>query len=128
MLKPHGFRRSVVLPNMQRAVDTIWEIPSDHRPAHGAQAWAAIRVSWSPVLRQMVPTVMRLFTRKTGENREVMGASVTLHTFALPAGGPEDTHAESEVEARVRQVIPTLITGDPIVARIFPATDVLHHQ
>lgn len=128
MLKPHGFRRSVVLPNTQRAVDTIWETPSDHRPKRGVQSWAAVRVAWSPQLRQMVPTVMRLYTRKTGEQREVMGSSVTLHQLALPAGGPGDTHAESEVEARVRAQIPVLISGDPVIARIFPAADLLHHQ
>lgn len=110
---------------MQRALDLIWETPSDHRPKHGVQAWAALRVTWSPVLRQMVPTVMRLYTRKAGEQREVMGSSVTLHGLALPASGPEDSHAESEVQARVCTQIPVLVTGDPVIAKIFPAGDVL---
>lgn len=124
MLKPHAFRRSVELPNTQRAVDLIWEAPSDHRPQHGAQAWAQIRVAWSPQLRQMVPSISRLYTRKTGEQREVMSTSVMLTRLALPASGPADSHAETEVQANVMAALPALVASDPVIARI--AADVLN--
>lgn len=126
-LKPHGYRRSKPLLNTQTAVETIWAAPSDDRPTHGVQAWAVLRVEFSPTLRQMVPSAHRLYTRKHGptDQREIMGTSVSFPRLARGAGGADDKNAEMEMQNRMLAELPGLIVTDPVVGRIFPAADVL---
>lgn len=109
-----GFRRTIDLPNGQKAYQELWECPSDLlAQTPPVRAWAVLEVSWSPQLHQFVPSLRRLYTRPSGAVRQVYKQSVHAHHLAAPASGPDDMDAARRTADWVKAALPLAITDDP---------------
>lgn len=126
-LRPSTYTRRVTLANGAAGYQKLWECTS--APA-GVQGWAVLEISYSQVLRQCVPTLRRLFTRKTGVLREIYTDAVEWRKLAMPAGGPEDMESMRRCASATIAALPLLLTdGDTELAatarQLFPPEDVL---
>lgn len=120
ILKPPAWRRAVDLPSTQDGFQELWETPSDPRArgaegsSPGIRAWAVVEASWSPSLHQFSPVLRRLYTRTTGDVREIYprGDRLIANGMASPGAGPEDRESRDRCLSLMRAALPLLIT-DP---------------
>lgn len=134
MLRPPAFRRQETLPDGRTAYQELWEAPSDPRAKDGIQAWAVLQISWSSGMSAWVPSLRRLYTRKTGVVREVWGTSMQPIRWARITPDGTDLDGARLCADYARLFLPDLIAPDlPIVPHtvavaIFPPRDVLDQE